>query len=207
MHDQVGVRVADRLADLQEQVQPLVEVERARVAPVGDRFALDVLQRQVGLVVAADAGIEQARDVRMLQPRQDLPFAGEAQAQVRIGEAGAQQFQRDAALVEPVVAARQPDLAHAAFAEHALEPVRTDAGIGPRAGHRRDQRLGQEILGAVLQHQQFLEIGGELRILHAQCGKPLRARCVVELEHRIEQGGQPLPAFGVHGGFGSAPIV
>jgi hypothetical protein len=41
-------------------------------------FTLHQLQHQVGLPAGRDAGIEQARDVRVRQPRQDLPFAPEA---------------------------------------------------------------------------------------------------------------------------------
>jgi hypothetical protein len=89
--DQVGVRVADRFAGLQEQPQAHVQRLRVGAAPVGDRFAVDVFQRQVGLVVA-DAGVEQARDVRMFQPREDLALAGEAQAQLGIGESRRNSF-------------------------------------------------------------------------------------------------------------------
>ena len=41
-----------------------------------------------------------------------------------IGEAGPQQLQRDAFLVQPVGAAGEPDLAHAASAQHALDSIR-----------------------------------------------------------------------------------
>src|SRR3546814_5800467 len=112
---------------------------RARPAPVGDRFAVDVVQRQVGLVVGADAGVEQARDVRMPQAREYLPLAGEAQAQVGIGQARAQQLERHPALVQAVGAAGQPDLAHAAFAEQAFELLRPDPGV--RSRDRKSTRL------------------------------------------------------------------
>ena len=63
---------------------------------------------------------------------------------LRIGQAGAQQLQRDAALVQAVGARGQPDLAHAAFAEHAFEPVRADLGAGRarRAAARPAARTG-----------------------------------------------------------------
>ena len=64
---------------------------------------------------------------------------------------GTQQLQRDAALVQAVGARGQPDLAHAAFAEHALEPVRPDFGARAQARQRRDQRFGEEILVAFVQ--------------------------------------------------------
>ncbi len=198
VHDQVGVRVADRVADLQEQLHARGHARPARAAPVGDRFAFHVFQREVGLVVAADAGVEQARDVRVLQPREDLALAGEAQAQVGIGQARAQQLQRDPPLVQAVRAPRQPDLAHAAFAEHAFEFVRADGGAGVHARVRGDQRFGEEVLAPGFERQQFLEVVGQLRIVLAQRGQALRARLLIQLEQCIEQRREALPAFGVH---------
>ena len=81
MDHQVGMGVADRGADLQEQPQAVMWRQREFVGVVGDGLALDVIQRQVGLAVAADAGVEQAGDVGMPQPRRDLPLAGDARAQ------------------------------------------------------------------------------------------------------------------------------
>jgi hypothetical protein len=47
-----------------------------RTAVVGDRLAFDVFQREVGLVVRAHAGVEQARDMRMREAREDLAVRG-----------------------------------------------------------------------------------------------------------------------------------
>src|SRR3546814_16669616 len=79
----------------------------------------------------------------------DLPLAGEAQAQVGIGQARAQQLERHPAPVQAVGAAGQPDLAHAAFAEQAFELVRPDQGVRSRARQRcrsEERRVGKEFV-------------------------------------------------------------
>ena len=187
VHDQVRVRVADRVAGLQEQREPLRQRRLPLQRPVGDRFAVDVFQREVGLAVLGGAGIEQARDVGVLQPREDLPFAGEAQPQVGVGQAGAQQLQRDPALVQAVVAVGHPDLAHAAFAEQAFEPVRADARAGTRAG-RGEQRFAQEFVVAGFLGEQRLEVVGGVRVFLAHQREAARTRVRVQLQQRVEQG-------------------
>ena len=118
MDDQVGVGVADRVADLLEHLQPRFQRDPVVAAVIGDRYAVDVLQCQVWQPVGAEAGIEQAGDVRVGEAGEDLPLAGEAQPQVGVGQARPQQLQRDPSLVQAVGARGQPDLAHATFAEH-----------------------------------------------------------------------------------------
>jgi len=167
--DQVRVGMADRVADLLEHAQPLVQRRALVAAVVGDRLAFDVFQRQVRQAVAGHAGVEQAGDVGMRQAREDLPFAGEAGAQVGVGQARAQQLQRDAALIEPIGARGQPDLAHAAFAEQALQPVAADFHARAHARLlRRHQRFGQEILVAVFQANKLSQLRRQRRIIRAQ---------------------------------------
>ena len=85
MHDQVGVRMADRVADLADQVQPRRNAELARLAIAGDGFAVDIFQRQVRLAIAIDAGIQQACNEGMGEAGQDFALAVEALAQARVG--------------------------------------------------------------------------------------------------------------------------
>ena len=134
----------------------------------------------------------------MREAREDLAFAGEAQAQVRIGQARAQQLQRDAALVQAVGARGQPHLAHAAFAEHAFRrygPTSTP-GRGPGSGATSgSERKSSRSVSSL---QQCFEVVRGLRIFLAHQAQAAFAFVVVELEQRIEQRGQPLPALGVH---------
>ena len=199
VHHQVGVGVADRGADLQEQAQPLLHRQRQLLGVLGDRLALHIVQRQVGLAVAADAGIEQAGDVGVAKPRQDLAFAGETLAQAGVAQARAQQFHRHAALVQAVGARGQPDLAHAAFAERALEFVGTYllAGLG-REQRRVHDRFGQEVGPVFFQRDQLAQFFGQRRIDGLDLGEAARACGRFELDQFVEQHRQRGPVFGVH---------
>jgi len=76
------MRVLHRLEHLQEQPQPRADVESLRIAPVGEQLALHVLHRQVGQAQGVDAGVVQARNMRMLQARENVAFANEALFQI-----------------------------------------------------------------------------------------------------------------------------
>ena len=198
MHDQTGVRMADGRADLQKQTDAPRHQQRALLAPLGDRGAVDVVEREIGLQVAVDARIEQMRDVRMFEAGEDLALPAEAQVQARIGEAGPQQFQGHAALVEAVRTPRQPDLAHAALAEQPVQRPRTDPGTGTQAGERRDWRVLQECAGTGVQCQKRGELVGERRVVGAQLRQGLGSRLRPEIEQPVELGRQPLPTRRVH---------
>ena len=134
-----GLRVRHGLAHLLEKLQAWPQTKPAFTAVLEDAFALHFLQRKIRLAGGADAGIQQARDVRMRESREDLSFSGEAQAQVRVGQTGAQQFQRDAALIQAVGAFGHPHLAHAAFAQQGFQTIRPDLLAFAWARRRGDQ--------------------------------------------------------------------
>ena len=77
---------------------------RRCVAVAIDALAVDVLEHEVGLAERRDAGIEEVRDVRMAQPRQDAAFAPEALLAVAADQAGVQQLDRGHALEAAVAA-------------------------------------------------------------------------------------------------------
>ena len=66
-----------------------------RVAVGGDRLAFDVLHHEVRQAVVGRAAVDQARDVRMIELRQDLPFGAEAPQNVIRIEAAPDEFERD----------------------------------------------------------------------------------------------------------------
>ena len=102
VHDQVGMCVADRVADLQEQFQACFHRDFMGLAVIGDGNAFHVLQCEIRLAFAADACIQQACDVGVFQLGQDFALAAEAQAQAGIGQARTQQFQCYLALVQAI---------------------------------------------------------------------------------------------------------
>ena len=66
--------VLHRLADREEQFQPLAGRELVAVAVVGDRDALDQLHDEVGPAAVGRAGIEHPGDVGVVHQRQRLPL-------------------------------------------------------------------------------------------------------------------------------------
>ena len=64
MDDQILVRVLDGGAEIDEELQPLAQVELPLVAVLIERLAFDVLHYQVRLAVLRLARIDQSRDVR-----------------------------------------------------------------------------------------------------------------------------------------------
>jgi hypothetical protein len=78
MDHEILVRVANRVADLEEQLEPLVHAEPPLVAVGVDRLALDVLHHQVGQPILGRAAVDQAGDARVVERRERLPLAAEA---------------------------------------------------------------------------------------------------------------------------------
>ena len=76
MDDEVLVRVLHRVADRAEQLEPLARRQLPASSQYSvDRLAVDVLHHEVGLPVVGRAAVEEPRDVRVLEPGQDLPLA------------------------------------------------------------------------------------------------------------------------------------
>ena len=124
MHDQVAMRIGHRTGDLLEQHQLLAQTERMLEHVFVDRRA-HVLQRQVGPTLFVGAGVVQARDIRVCQPRQDVALA--RQARVQFGHpAHMGQLQRDRAVEPTVDALSQPHGPHAADADLPLQAVWAD---------------------------------------------------------------------------------
>ena len=133
MHHQVFVRVRDRLACRDEQAHTLSHRQAEPVAVAVDALTVHVLQHQVALARFGDARVEQARDVRVVQPAQQLAFAGEACLRAGIADGQPHQLDGGQAVVQAIGAPRQPDLAHAAAADQAVDLP----GAQPTAGQRR----------------------------------------------------------------------
>ena len=74
MDDPLLVRVLHRVADRDEELQPLAQGQVVGIAILGDRHALDQLHDEVGPTALRRAGIEDLGDVRVVHHRQDLPF-------------------------------------------------------------------------------------------------------------------------------------
>ena len=87
MHDQVLVGVLDGAADIEEQLQPLAQPELLPIAIAIQRLAVHVLHHEVGIAFLGFARVDQARDVRVIQAREDLALGAEAQAELALHRA------------------------------------------------------------------------------------------------------------------------
>ena len=94
MNDQVLVRVLDRGADVDEQLEPLAEVEPVFIAVLIERLAFDVLHYEIRLAIIRLASVDQSRDVRVIEARENLPLGAKAHAEIRGGRA-IDDFDRD----------------------------------------------------------------------------------------------------------------
>ena len=72
------MRVGNRGADLQEQLEALANAEASFVAPRRDRRAFDEFHHEKWASVRRHAAVEQRRDVRVREVREDLSLATEA---------------------------------------------------------------------------------------------------------------------------------
>ncbi len=209
MDDQVGVGAGHGIEHRQEQFDPRPWPEAAVVRVFVDPFALDVLEDEVGLADLGDPRIEQFADVGMVEPGQHgalehEPLFGRAADQRQV-----EQLDRHLTLIATVVAAGQPDRAHATLAQRRLERVVADRLSGqpasPSAQERLDPGGARQLLAEPsFPCQQRLETIGHDRIIGPQGGKPGRQVSGRDFERLIEQWAEPGPEVGVDWFHGSS---
>ncbi len=126
MHDLFLVRVVNGVANTAKQFQPVGDAQLAVVAVLVEGLAaFDELHHKVRQPIVRRPAVQQSRNVRMIERRQDLPFFAKApQDKVRI-HAALDQLDRDA-LAELCHADGFVDRAHAAAANLAHNLVRAE---------------------------------------------------------------------------------
>ncbi|MFN8587523.1 MAG: hypothetical protein U0704_06935 [Candidatus Eisenbacteria bacterium] len=88
VHDQVAVRELDGLAHAEEALHARTHVERMLVAPAVDGQAVHELHDEVGLAVGRRAAVEQSRDVRVREGREQLALAAESPSRSWVSKPG-----------------------------------------------------------------------------------------------------------------------
>ena len=78
MENELLVSGLDGGAHVEEQPEALLDARRLGVAVIEERRADDVLEDEVGETVGCGPAVQEARDIRVLQPGEDLPLAAEA---------------------------------------------------------------------------------------------------------------------------------
>ena len=132
VHHEVAVRIGHRVADLDEQREPLRQRGRVRRTPVDQVVADHQLHHHVGPAIGAHVAVEQARDAGVVEPRHDLPLGAKAR---RLRD-GIEPHQLDRhLLVELAVGTRSAvDLAHAATPQQCVDAPGPEPCAGCEAG-------------------------------------------------------------------------
>ena len=113
MHHQPLVCESHGIAHREEQFQNRLRRQRMLATIAVNGQAIDILHHQIGPPLRRGAAIEQPRDMRVRQGRQDLPFLGEEFKRLGGGQA-VQQLDGGALVEMPVVAFRKKYAAHTA---------------------------------------------------------------------------------------------
>ena len=127
MHDQIAVRVRDGREYVEEQPDALFDIQAVLIAIRVDALAAYVFEDEVRLSIPLDTGIEQSRDVRMLQAGEHAALARKALLRRVPDESEVQQLDRDLSFESAVAAMCEPHGAHAAEAENPIQRVRAEA--------------------------------------------------------------------------------
>ena len=133
MDHQVGVRVGHRGQDVEEEPQTRRHVETPAVAWRSMCSPATCSSTRYGVPERREAGIEQMRDLRMGEPREDTGLAGEALGCVASEQRRVQQLDGGALRELAVAALSQPYRAHAALADRLDQPVGADLQAGAGA--------------------------------------------------------------------------
>ncbi len=153
MDDEIAMRVLDCLTDGEEEPQTVGNVQPVFVTELVEGRSIDILHDEVGTTVLGDASVQEAGDVGMGDPRQDLSFGEEASPDVVASDVAAVQLERDPLFELPVRAPSEVDRAHSAAADLLDDFVSTDAGAGHRCrgggSDRAPKALGHSVEPAV----------------------------------------------------------
>ena len=179
MDDPFLMGVLHGMADLHEQLQPLVDGQVVLVAVLGDRDAADQLHDEVRAARVGRPGIKHPGDVRVVHQRQRLPLGLEPGNHLPRIHARLDDLERDAAADRRLLVGHVDD-AHAPFADLLQQLVRTDeraGALGQRLLSGRQIDRGAELGGRLLQKAVGIVVGLEQGFdPHAKAASPPRPR-------------------------------
>ena len=187
MNDQVLMRIGDRRADLAEELQALGRGQRMRVAVGVNRFAVHVLHDEIRQSVIGRSAVDQARDVRMIELRQNLPFIAKPAEDVVGIEPSPNELDRNLLAIFVVRARRQINCAQTAPANFADDLVSAELPASERLLHRFRKQIARNLESRLLDEA-------------ARFVRPIREGILFrrgELHRRhIPSRGEPRVAFG-----------
>ena len=192
--DEPLMRVRDARAHLQQQREPGVETQLTIRTIACDRYAVDILHHEVRKSGRGGATIEEASDVRVIQPREELTLL--LKAFLRVEEGLRQHLERHLLRECAVAPLGQIDGAHPTFAEQANQTVGADMAAGEVGNERRrDRGRRQEVAGLFVFVEQTGELARDRRIFAREpCQErgPLLGR---KFERLTEEFGDLSPGF------------
>ena len=148
--------------------------ELLAIAVAIERLAVHVLHHEVGIAFLGFARVDQARDVRVIQAREDLALGAEAQAELALHRAVVDDLDCDLRRVLPIGALAEVHRAGAAVAEDRNELVVAEDAADERLaavacrGVESSAECKRERAGAraaVIAGQQLEQLGAHLRVV------------------------------------------
>jgi hypothetical protein len=214
MHDEVPMRVTHGLTDRPKQDQPVAEAEARLVGVPIDGPPLDILHDEIRNAARAGPSIEQARDVGMIERREDLSLRLEAANHVADERAGLHQLDGDASGIRGVGALGEPHRSHAASPDFPNQPVGPEGqpGVAGDTGHIHGGvahgALDEcAIPGHSLVTKQPIDFPGQLGIVGAFVSKQRDPIVRFEADGPVEQCGDFRQALSGHGSLRPELIV
>ena len=134
MHDELAMRELKGAAHLQRAFDSGPQPEPALCAVFDQRLALDVFHDEIGTPVLRQAAVEQARDIRVRQARQDLPLAHEARDHRLAVHAALDELERGTLVELSVRTLDEQDDSHATAPDLAAHAPVSDHRSGRRCG-------------------------------------------------------------------------
>ena len=140
MNAQVLMRVLHSAADLQEQPQSRFDAQALAVAIPVQGLTMDVLHDEIGMTSVDFARIDQARDVRMIEAREDLALGAKPRTKASVHGIAIDDLDRNLRAVLSIRALGEIDRATAAPTEKRNELV------APYGGADQSRVIGRFIL-------------------------------------------------------------
>ncbi len=181
MHHELLVGVVDRVAHVDEEPQPPLDVEAVVVAVREDVVAPNVLHGVIGLPVRCDTPVDESGDARMLQASQDPTLLFQAPREHGVGNRPADELEGYRLLEAGPFPDRQRHHPHPSLPQGADDAVLPDSvGVASAEGalllHLGDEPVGvvgceqrldlpaQRAVGATALAEELLpRAGGELQ--------------------------------------------
>src|SRR5579863_241105 len=115
------MRKPHRFEHLQKQLEAIRKPQALRTTPVRQWLALDVLHGQVWATTGVDSRLVEARDIGMLEAREDVALQRKAQREILPQLPEQRQLEGYVALKCAVCTPGQPYLCHASGAERSKQ--------------------------------------------------------------------------------------